>query len=106
VVDRDLYIAMNAWWEPLVFEIPAAPSGHRWRRAVDTALPAPQDVLGLDEGPIVTVLQPYRVAARSLIVLVSDADRAHHDPDPTDPSGRDPPHGCPSHCFSPREPRG
>ena len=52
VIDRDLYIAMNAWQEPMVFNIPAAPSGRRWRRAVDTALPAPQDALGLDEGPV------------------------------------------------------
>ena len=58
VIDRDLYIAMNAWWEPLVFDIPAAPSGRRWRRAVDTALPAPQDVLGLDEGLIVPCSSP------------------------------------------------
>ncbi len=73
VIDRDLYIAMNAWRQPLVFHIPAAPSGRRWRRAVDTALPAPDDALGLDEGPLIPVLQPYRVEARSLLVLVSEA---------------------------------
>jgi len=105
VIDRDLYIAMNAWQEPLVFNIPAAPSGRRWRRAVDTALPAPQDILGLDEGPVIPVLQPYRVAARSLIVLVSEAYRAHHDSDPTDPSGGDPPQGCPTHCSPPGKAR-
>jgi isoamylase len=101
VIDRDFYIAMNAWQEPMVFNIPAAPSGRRWRRAVDTALPAPQDALGLDEGPVISVAQPYRVADHSLIVLVSEADRACHDPDPTDPSGGDAPYGCPIHCSSP-----
>ncbi|MBX6314937.1 MAG: glycogen debranching protein GlgX [Isosphaeraceae bacterium] len=73
VIDRDLYVAMNAYWEPLVFHIPASPSGRRWRRTVDTALPSPNDALGLDEGPIIPVMHPYRVDARSLIVLVSEA---------------------------------
>jgi isoamylase len=101
VIDRDLYIAMNAWEEPLMFQIPAAPSGRLWRRAADTSLPAPRDILGLDEGPVIPVAQPYRVADRSLIVLVSEADRARHDPDPTDPSGGDAPYGCPIHSSSP-----
>jgi pullulanase/glycogen debranching enzyme len=69
--DRDLYIAMNAWQEPLVFHIPAAPSGRHWRRAVDTALSTPEDALGLDEGPLIPVFQPYRFEARSLPVLIS-----------------------------------
>jgi glycogen operon protein len=73
VVDRDLYIALNAWREPLEFTIPASPTGRRWRRAVDTALPAPDDALGLDDGPVVPVCHSYRLAARSLIVLVSEA---------------------------------
>jgi isoamylase len=71
VVDRDLYIALNAYSEPLEFRIPASPSGRPWRRTVDTALPSPDDALGLDEGPEVAVLAPYRVEARSMIILVS-----------------------------------
>ena len=39
LVDRDIYVAMNAFWEPLDFQIPAAPSARAWRRLVDTALP-------------------------------------------------------------------
>ena len=97
---------MNAWQEPLEFPIPAAPSGRPWRRAVDTALPSPDDIVGLDEGPVVPVLQPYRVEAHSLIVLVSEADGVHHDSDPTDPSGGDSRNGCPSHCSSPAEATG
>jgi glycogen operon protein len=72
VVDRDFYMAMNAYWEPLTFRIPAAPSGRPWRRAVDTALASPEDAVGLDEGPPVGVLQPYHVEARSMIILVSE----------------------------------
>ncbi len=73
VVDRDIYVALNAFWEPLVFQIPASPTGRRWRRTVDTALPSPEDILGLDEGPLISVLHAHRVAARSLIILVSEA---------------------------------
>ncbi|HMB05747.1 MAG TPA: hypothetical protein VKP69_18680, partial [Isosphaeraceae bacterium] len=63
----------NAYWEPLAFRIPASPSGRPWRRAVDTARPSPDDAVGLDEGPPIAVLSPYRVEARSTIVLVSEA---------------------------------
>jgi len=72
-IDRDLYIAMSAWKEPLSFTIPASPSGRRWRRAVDTALSSPQDALGSDEGPVIAVLHPYRVEAHSMIILESEA---------------------------------
>ena len=72
-VDRDIYVAFNAYWEPLTFRIPASPSGRPWRRAVNTALPSPDDAVGLDEGPPIAVLNPYRVEARSMIVLVSEA---------------------------------
>ena len=72
-IDRDLYIAMNAWKEPLSFTIPASPAGRRWRRAVDTALSSPEDALCGDERPVIPVHHPYRVEAHSLIILVSDA---------------------------------
>jgi glycogen operon protein len=73
IIDRDIYIALNAYWEPLTFTIPASPSGRPWRRTVDTALPSPDDALGLDEGPPIPVLHPYHVEARSTIILVSEA---------------------------------
>ncbi len=72
-VDRDIYVAMNAFWEPLQFHVPASPSGRAWRRTVDTALPSPEDALELDQGPVVLVGREYRVEARSMIVLVSEA---------------------------------
>ena len=71
--DRDIYIALNAWRQPLAFTIPSAPTGRRWRRTVDTALSTPDDALGLDEGPVVPVGQSYHVEARSMIILVSEA---------------------------------
>ena len=71
VVDRDLYVAMNAFHEPLVFRVPGSPSGRPWRRTVDTALAAPDDAVGLDVGPVVSFGELYRVESRSMIILVS-----------------------------------
>lgn len=39
-----LYVAFNAYWEPLEFELPQVPATHRWALAADTAAPAPDDV--------------------------------------------------------------
>ena len=72
VVDRDIYAIFNAWREPLSFVIPSSPTGRIWRRTVDTALPSPDDALGLDEGPVIPLLSPYRVGARSVVILVSE----------------------------------
>jgi len=72
ILDRDFYIVMNAYWEPLTFQVPASPSGRAWRRAVDTSLHSPDDILGLDEGPIVPVSHHYEVEARSVVILISE----------------------------------
>ena len=72
LIDRDLFIACNADSQPQTFQIPAAPSGRAWRRTVDTALPSPDDAVGLDEGPRVDVGKAYRLEAHSLIILVSE----------------------------------
>ena len=71
--DRDIYIACNAYWNPLDFHLPLAPSGGYWRRAIDTMLPSPQDIMGLDEGPLVSALEPYTVGPYALVVLISSA---------------------------------
>jgi isoamylase len=73
VIDRDLYVILNAHREPLEFVIPSSPTGRPWRRAVDTALPSPEDALDLDQGPLIPLLHRYRVEARSLVILVSEA---------------------------------
>ncbi len=73
VVDRDFYVAMNAYWEPLTFRVPAAPTRRAWRRAVDTSRPSPDDALGLDEGPLVPVGASYELPARSMLIFVSEA---------------------------------
>ena len=63
---------MNAYVRPLDFQIPAAPSGRPWRRKVDTALPAPDDIVDDDQGPHVPVRERYRVESHAIIILVSE----------------------------------
>jgi glycogen operon protein len=38
-----LHILLNAYWEALEFELPLLPASQRWRRVIDTSLPAPDD---------------------------------------------------------------
>jgi glycogen operon protein len=70
--DRDFYCVCNAWREALPFTVPPSPSGRPWRRAIDTALASPLDVVGPDEGPHVAFGSAYAVAAFSLMVLISE----------------------------------
>ncbi len=74
MVDRDIYVAVNASPEPLDFRIPAAPSGRPWRRAVDTALPSPDDIIEEDRRPPVPVPGTYTVHGHAMIILISEAN--------------------------------
>ena len=54
---------LNAYWEPLTFELPPPPAESPWRRWIDTALQSPDDIRRLDEASILTqttyVVQPH-----------------------------------------------
>jgi glycogen operon protein len=72
--DQDIYVACNAWCETLLFRIPLSPSGHVWRRVVDTALASPLDIVPEADGPQVGVGTQYPVAAYSVVVLVTQGE--------------------------------
>jgi glycogen operon protein len=72
-LDRDFYMAFNAGRETLLFTIPDSAQGKPWRRAIDTALASPLDIVALDEGPEVPTGSRYAVAPFSLIVLIAEA---------------------------------
>jgi len=72
VPDRDFYVVCNAWIDPVEFHIPPSPCGKPWRRAIDTALPSPHDILELDEGTIVPHGSVRAVTAHSMLVLISE----------------------------------
>ncbi|MBV8055971.1 MAG: glycogen debranching protein GlgX [Deltaproteobacteria bacterium] len=70
-----IYAALNAYWEPLTFELPPNARGTNggWRRWIDTSLQSPEDIYTWKEAPVVP--QPkYIVAPRSLVVLVEPAE--------------------------------
>ena len=64
-----LHGMLNAYWEPLVFEIPLhGDSPHTWRRCLDTALASPHDIQAWDTAtPIATTT--YLVQPRSMVLL-------------------------------------
>ena len=59
---------LNAYWEPLRFQLPPviAEHGAVWRRWIDTSLPSPEDIVDWDRAPAIAdgsyVVQPRSVA--------------------------------------------
>jgi glycogen operon protein len=71
--DRDLYVAMNAWTEELIFEIPESPTKRPWRLTVQTAANSPEDIYEQDQGPVVQPGDEIKLPAFSMVILVSDS---------------------------------
>ena len=67
-----MHFALNAWWEPLDFDLPVLAPAFRggWRRVVDSARATPHDLVPQDEAPPVAG-PTHRVAARSVVMLVA-----------------------------------
>jgi len=65
-VDDDIYVMINAYWEPLRFEVQEGTS-EEWVRIVDTDLSSPED---FSEHGAALQQSIYRVASRSVVVLV------------------------------------
>ena len=68
-IEEHLYELLNAFWEPLEFELPNMGNGSRWARLVDTSKPAPEDFCDpvelLPDG-----IRSFPVQARAAVVLV------------------------------------
>ena len=67
-----LYVAFNAYWQPLNFELPFLQQNSSWHRIVNTALNTPEDFCSLADAPIVQN-KTYRVDSRAAIVLMAKA---------------------------------
>jgi glycogen operon protein len=65
-----VHLILNAYWEPLDFELPAPDNGSEnpWQRWIDTALDSPEDIVPWLAAPAVPG-NTYRVGARSVVVL-------------------------------------
>jgi glycogen operon protein len=60
---------LNAFWQPLSFELPEHGEKEAWYRVIDTSLKAPDDFC--DSGASLPLHATYVVAARSCVVLVA-----------------------------------
>jgi len=71
----DLYLMLNAYWEPLRFELPPIPEpGLRpWRCWLDTSLEPPADIYLFSDAPPVAGTS-YLVHPRSIVALARVAD--------------------------------
>jgi isoamylase len=69
------HLMANAYWEPLHFELPQPPGGRqeRWRRLIDTAKAAPDDIVPPGEAPAI-VADRYQVRDRSVVLLLAGND--------------------------------
>ncbi|NRB51402.1 MAG: glycogen debranching protein GlgX [Saprospiraceae bacterium] len=68
-----LYIALNAYWDELEFELPKLPAEAnkgKWKRIVDTSLTPPEDCRIDGKGKYWTE-DTYRLPARSILVLAN-----------------------------------
>jgi glycogen operon protein len=64
-----LHVMLNAYWEPLTFELPLLGHCDGWHRIVDTALSAPEDLCDRHTAPPIKGEQ-YQVQARSTVILM------------------------------------
>ncbi|HTY76193.1 MAG TPA: glycogen debranching protein GlgX [Candidatus Bathyarchaeia archaeon] len=66
-----VYLILNAYWEPLDFELPTAgdAGAGTWSRWIDTSLESPQDIGPWETAPVVSG-HHYRAGARSVVVLI------------------------------------
>ena len=74
------HIMVNAWREPLEFELPPvlAMPGGRWRRWLDTSLPSPDDIMPLEEAPAIEG-RTYALPPHSVAVMLARAPAAQAD---------------------------
>jgi isoamylase len=74
-VGLEIYLMLNAYWEPLTFELPPAPKDESrpWRRWLDTFLAAPDDICAFSNAPLVRA-SSYLVNPRSIVALARIAE--------------------------------
>jgi glycogen operon protein len=74
--DLLMHFMLNAYWEPLEFELPKEPPGaDGWRRVVDTHLPSPNDIVMPDVAAPVDD-DTYVVRPRTVAILFSGTPQA------------------------------
>jgi glycogen operon protein len=64
-----LHFVLNAYWEPLDFDLPSVSVHDGWRRWIDTALDSPDDIVPWQTARPLDEPHAYRAAPRSVVVL-------------------------------------
>lgn len=65
-----LYAALNAYWEPLTFQLPEPKNGEDWHKIIDTSLAYPENIVDLHASPAMAD-DKILVPARSTVVLIN-----------------------------------
>jgi len=65
-----MHLFLNAYWEPLDFELPTTKDGRAlaWRRWIDTSLDSPDDIVAWEDAPPAPGAT-YRAGPRSVVTL-------------------------------------
>ncbi len=66
-----VYLAANAYWEPLTVELPVLPDSATWHRFADTAAASPDDAAEPGQEPPLEDQARTRVGGRSAVALVA-----------------------------------
>ncbi len=64
------HFILNAFWEPLPFELPKLEGGESWKRWADTALDSPNDIVPWKQAQAISG-DNYRAEARSVVMLIA-----------------------------------
>ncbi|MGP0594346.1 glycogen debranching protein GlgX [Nitrospira sp. T9] len=74
-----VHFILNAFWEPLEFELPPVPNGDGgiWHRWIDTAFDSPQDIVPWEISPAIPD-QTYHAQERSVVVAFARIDAGEH----------------------------
>jgi glycogen operon protein len=64
------HLILNAYWEPLDFELPVCEGKEGWRRWIDTSLDPPDEIVEWQKSPPVPG-RSYHAGARSVVMLVA-----------------------------------
>ena len=68
-----VHLVLNAYWEPLDFELPNLDNGRQWLRWIDTSLDSPHDIVPWQQAPPITD-PTYRAGPRSVAMLWSQLE--------------------------------
>jgi glycogen operon protein len=77
-----LHVILNAYWEPLEFELPTTSEPDVWRRWIDTSRDSPDDIVAWEDAEPVSASHTYRAVPRSVVVLwrtLVTTDRPGHE---------------------------